>query len=123
MHDVKQIHVRPLHDLHVAAQIDEVLLLNAQHVAVFVKNDTLSIYRSPETDHIKTQRLQVDEVRIELLLAIFIQCNGVPLTAHLFYEQLIGGQRMAEAMRQPGIVHSMHEAVLLQDLLIPVFVA
>ena len=102
-----------------AANVVDILLLDAQHVAVFVIDDALAVDGAAIGQHIVAQRLQVVDLTIDLVGTIGVDAHGgvVTLQTVVFGHHFVGGQGVTQVLiPEPGIPHAIDQAVPLQDL-------
>ena len=104
------------------SHVGEIFLFDTQHVAVVVVDDSLSVGRAGDGQHIVAQGFEVIDFGVDVIGAVGIDAHlieivpsiGNPLGGHL-----VGGEAATEiGVGKPGIPDALNEAVPLQDLLI-----
>ena len=105
-----------------AAGIVQVILLDAQHVAVVVKDDALAVDGAAPSHHVVTHGLEVVNLTVHVVGAVTIQLDGGPiLTAVgvvILGHHVVAGEVVTTLTGvDPRIPDTIQQAVALNDIL------
>ena len=106
-------------DIQQAAHILQIVLLDARHVAVLVKDHALTQRRALVAHNIKSQSLEVVDLAVDIGLAVLIQADGHPaVAARLFGVEIVARQAVTQpGVAEPGVPDTLQIAVTGQNLL------